>query len=184
MKLRPLRLASHRKSHNYCFTHGFTLIESIISVAILMMGIVSLLNMYVTQVTLNEHARNATITLNDVTRVIERLRQQNSGAGCAAPSIAAPAGFASWDAWLNDATANGGGGKSVQPDPSTHELIVLSSSGVDPIQVTVTACWRHRERVIGECVWNGAQLSASDGNGDGVITSPVSMTTLVTCHST
>lgn len=31
----------------------------------------------------------------------------------------------------------GGGGKSVQPNPLTNELIVLSRSGTDPIRPTL-----------------------------------------------
>src|SRR3989338_7623689 len=42
----------------------------------------------------------------------------------------------------------------------------------DPLRVTVSVCWRHRERVIGECAWDGAALSANDADGDGVIESP------------
>ena len=57
----------------------------------------------------------------------------------------------------------------------------------DPIQVTVSVCWRHRRRVIGECRWTGAALEDDDGNNgpnnfSGVIESPASITTLVTCR--
>ena len=162
---------------------GFTLIETLLSVSIVIFAIVTLLGAYVSQVSLNEHSRNISVGLNDVTRVMERLRQLNTGAGCAAPSVAAPTGFASWDAWLADTSTTGGGGKSIQSNLSAQELIVLSSSGTDPIQVTVTSCWRHRDRVIGECSWSGTALSASDANGDGIITSPVSLSTVITCRS-
>ena len=55
------------------------------------------------------------------------------------------------------------------------------------LQVTVSVCWRHRNRTIGECTWNGTALLPSDGgNGPneyvGVIESPASLTTLVTCR--
>lgn len=165
-----------------CRSSGFTLIETIISLAVILLGFVSFLNIYIAQMTLSEHARNETLALNDVTRVMERLRQQNAGAGCTL-SAAAPAGFASWDAWLNDTSANGGGGKSIQPNPTTNELISVTTSGTDPLRVNVATCWRQRERVIGECTWDGTQLSASDSNGDGIINSPVATGVLLTCHS-
>jgi hypothetical protein len=52
----------------------------------------------------------------------------------------------------------------------------------EPLQVTVAVCWRHRNRVIGECAWDGVALSANDADGDGVIESPAMLTTLVTCR--
>lgn len=156
--------------------------ELIIGVAVLATAITSLLAAFFGQITLTEHSRNFSFAVNDATRVLERLRQQNSGAACAAPSPAAPGGFASWDAWLADATANGGGGKSVQPNPLTNELVVTTSTGADPLQVTVAVCWRQRGRTLGECTWNGAQLTAVDLDGSGVITSPAMLSTLITCR--
>ena len=59
----------------------------------------------------------------------------------------------------------------------------------DPLLLTVSVCWRHRGRVIGECAWNAGanRLDAADGgNGPnpnaGVIDSPASLMTLVTCR--
>ena len=169
-----MRLASSR---------GFTLIECLLSLVVVLLGMLAVLNTHVSQTALSEHARNTSLGLQDVTRVIERVRQQNGGVGCATPSVAAPAGFASWDAWLNDTGATGGGGKSIQPNPTTQELVAVTSSGTDPITVTVATCWRHRNRTIGECTWNGSALSASDTNGDGRITSPAALSTVVTCRS-
>jgi len=99
-----------------------------------------------------------------------------------APGVGVPGGFATWDAWLDDAVT-GGGGKSIQPNPATQELITVTSAGVDPLQVTVAACWRHRERVVGECTWDGAALTANDADGNGIITSPAALATVVTCRS-
>ena len=162
---------------------GFTLVELLIGAVILMIGIVAMLSVLVSQSTLNEHARNVTWALNDANRVMERLRQQNSGSGCTTPSAAAPTGFASWDVWLADTTASGGGGKSVQPTPATNELVVLTSSGSDPLTLTVSVCWRHRNRTLGECSWTGTQLTPSDTNGNGVIESPAMLSTLMTCRT-
>ena len=161
---------------------GFTLVEVLIASVILLIGIVAMLGAYIGDVTLNEHARNLTWALNDAHRVMERLRQQNTGSGCTTPSATAPTGFASWDAWLNDASATGGGGKSVQPTPTTNELITVTSSGTDPLTLTVAVCWRHRNRTLGECAWNGTQLSPSDKNGNGVIESPAMLSTLMSCR--
>jgi Tfp pilus assembly protein PilV len=161
---------------------GLTLVELMVGAAILVIGIVALLGAFLSQITLNEHSRNLTMAINDANRVMERMRQQNTSGACLAPSVAAPAGFATWDAWLADMGAAGGGGKSVQPTPAVNELVVISNTGSDPIQVTVSICWRQRERVLGECTWNGAALVPGDTNGDGIITAPATLSTLLSCR--
>ena len=165
---------------------GLTLVELLIMATIFAIAIAALLGAHMGQVVLNEHARNVTWAVNDASRVMEELRKQNSGAGCVL-GVNPPAGFASWDAWLASTAANGGGGKSVPPDPANNERVVVSAPGAaDPLSVTVAVCWRHRGRIIGECVANGAALIESDGsNGfaaDGVIRSIAMLTTTMTCR--
>ena len=158
--------------------------ELVVGVAFMLIAIAAMLGAFWTQMTLNEHARNRTWASNDASRVMERVRQQNTGAACVAPSLAAPAGFATWDAWLADTTVNGGGGKSVQPDPGVNELVVVTPQGSDPVTITVAICWRNRSRTLGECTWNGAALSADPGAGGNpaITESPVMLSTLVTCR--
>ncbi len=189
---------------------GFTLAEVMLAAAMLTVAIVALLGAFIGQNMLNEHARNLTWAINDASRVIERLRELNTGAACAAPDARAPGAYATWDAWLADA-ANGGGGKSIQPNPASNERIFVTcrdnnapnaacgttdqvragewvSQGIDtnfdPIQITVAVCWRHGQRTIGECTWNaGTQtLNANDADGDGVIESPGMLSTVMTCR--
>jgi hypothetical protein len=182
---------------------------------ILAVANVTLLSVITQHMTLNEHARNVTWAVNDATRVMERWRQQNRG--CAFPSLTPPTGFTSWNTWLGTPTSSGGGGgKSVQPDPNTDELVVVTcrdaatnascgdvsqvgtgewsgtrqagqSTAFPLLQTTVTICWRHRNRVLGECNWNGAALSPNDdpptGNNDDVVTSPATLSTLMTCRA-
>ncbi|MBI1991630.1 MAG: hypothetical protein HYY90_03575 [Candidatus Omnitrophica bacterium] len=148
------------------------------SAAVLAIAIVSLLGADVWQMTLTEHARNVSWATNDAIRVMEQLRLQNSGAGCATPSAAPPVGFATWDAWLGDTTVSGGGGKSIQPNPLTNELVLPSTTGADPLQLTVSVCWRHRNRTLGGCGWNGTQLI----DPGGTVQSPVMLSTWVRCR--
>ncbi|MDP3703108.1 MAG: hypothetical protein Q8R78_01795 [Candidatus Omnitrophota bacterium] len=166
----------------------------------LSVAIAAILGAYIGQLTLNEHARNLSVAIQDANRVIERIRQQNtSAAGCTtAPSALPPGGFATWDVWLDDTSPTGGGGKSIYPDPNPavnepHELVVLTSqnrdgspllAGANPIRVTAAVCWRHRNRTLGECTWSGTSLSANPGaGGDPLATeSPAMLTTLVTCR--
>lgn len=166
---------------------GFTLVELLIGATILMIGLVIMLAAIVSEVALNEHHRNLSWALNDASRVMERLREQNTGASCTTPSAAAPSGFASWDAWLASSASTGGGGKSLQPSPSTNELVVVTSSGTNPLTVTVAICWRHRNRTVGECAWNGSALSADETivmlNDTSAIDSPAMLSTVMTCRT-
>ncbi|MBI3323989.1 MAG: type II secretion system protein [Candidatus Omnitrophica bacterium] len=167
---------------------AFTLAELIIGAAVLAIAITALLGAFIGQTTLNEHARNLTWAINDANRVMERIRQVNSGAGCVSPTAGATAvtecggaACADWDAWL---TANGG--KSIQPDPANNERVVVTPGVGDPLQVTVAVCWRHRGRIIGECRANGAGLIEDEAlvvpNDSNAIDSPAMLTTLMTCR--
>lgn len=168
-------------------SHGLTLVELVIVAAILGIGIAALIGAFVSQMALNEHARNMAWAMNDANRVMERLRQLNTDCETPSASPSSECGTgadacADWDAWLNSTT---GGGKSILPSPSSNELIVVTTSGSDPLEVTVAVCWRHRSRTIGECAWDAQQsvLSADDQDGDGVVESPAMLSTLMTCRS-
>ena len=192
---------------------GFvSLVEVCLGALILAIVAAAVFGTYVGQMTLNEHARNLWLTMQDANRVIERIRQQN--VGCATPSVTPP-GPTSWDAWLQ---AQNPGKSVVSTTPNTDELIVITCSHRDgpafgrcgdtnqvgtgewaagkqggvttnfnPLRVTVAVCWRQRGRVIGECTWNGAALAADDTvtvtpDTVNVIDSPTMLTTLVTCR--
>ena len=157
---------------------GFTLVELMIAIAFLVVALAGLLSAFLSLSALNEYSRNVTWATNDATRVLEQMRQQNTGGSCFTPSAAAPSGSATWDAWLT----NVAGGKSIQPNPSTEELATVTSSGTDPLTVSVMVCWRQRSRVVGECTWSGSALSTSDLDGDGTLESPVMLTTIMTCR--
>ena len=162
---------------------GFTLLEIIITAAILLLSLLPVMVATIQQITLSEHARNLSWAASDASRVLEQIRDENSSPACVSPAAAPPGGFANWDAWLANA-ATGGGGKSLQPDPANNELLVVTPGAVgsDPLPITVAVCWRHRNRIFGECDPNGAGLIAADKNGDGVITSPATLSTQMTCR--
>jgi type II secretory pathway pseudopilin PulG len=161
-----------------------TLVELMVGATLLAVAIVSLLGAFLGQVAMNDHSRNLLWALNDAARVMEQLRRQNTGASCLSPTTTPPVGFASWDAWLADTGAGGGGGKSVQPTPAVNELVVVTASGVNPVTMTVAVCWRHRGRVLGECTWNGASLAANPGAGGNpaVTESPAMVSTVLACR--
>jgi len=184
---------------------AFTLIEVVLGGMVIAIAIAAILGAYVGQVTLNEHARNLSLAIQDANRVVEQIRLQTSGCGSdltanpPLPNIIPGGGQASWDAWLT----NIGGNKSIQPAGS--EVIIVTcqrqdggqqcsaaqapgsflanGAAQDPMRITVAVCWRHRGRVIGEC---NAALAAADGTApfaaNNMIESPAMITTLVTCR--
>ena len=157
---------------------GFSLIELLSGLALLMLVTLALFSAYLGQTTLNEHSRNQSWAVFDAMRVLEEIQRQNSQGVCTTIDVNPPAGF-TWDTWLQGP----GGGKSIPPNPAVEELIAFNPpQGMDPVQVNIAVCWRHRGRVIGECTWNGAQLTP-DANGDGITTSPVALTTMITCRA-
>jgi type II secretory pathway pseudopilin PulG len=186
---------------------GFTLVEVVLGAVTLALVASAVLGAYVSQVTLNEHARSLSVAVQDANRVIEQIRQNNIG--CGSPSIV-PNGAASWNVWMNAGGA--GAPKSLVSDPDINELIVVTcqshtnpvlpcgdadqvgtgewlgdpgfDSDYDPLRVSVAVCWRSRNRVIGECAWDGAALTPNDagGDNDGIVESPAMLTTLVTCR--
>ena len=197
------------------FTHtpkslvcGFTLVEVVLAILIIVAVVAAILGAYVGQITLNEHARNLSLAIHDANRVIEQMRQQTAGCAPSAPSIVPTGGGgANWNGWL-------GAAKSIQPDPINNELITVTcrsrdgaiqcaqgqmgtewnaatapaTPNQDPMSITVAVCWRHRGRIIGECSIPGNVLTAGpDGTnggtaGDNIISSPAMLTTLVTCR--
>ena len=182
---------------------GFTLVEALLAGVALAVAIAAILGAYIGQITLNEHSRNLSLAAQDANRVMEQLRLQNSPCAGTSPSASVPAAtgvgtctapITSWNDWLQRC----GGGKSVQPNPTVNELITLTCqnragtvtpcpANENPIRATVAVCWRHRNRTIGECTWNGANLVADENvvvaaDTPNVIDSPVMLTTLVTCR--
>ncbi len=199
-----------------CGRAGLTLIELVLGALTLAIALTAILGAYLGQITLNEHARNLSVAVQDGNRVIEAIRDRTSNCGANPPSAVSPVA-GGWDAWLE--AQNPGKGIS-SADPNNEEFIVVTcqdanggilntdycgtgggaaaqmdatgwrvqggTTAFDPLRITVTVCWRHRQRVVGECSWNGATLVAgvggADPNNDGVIGSPASLTTLVTCR--
>jgi Tfp pilus assembly protein PilV len=185
----------------YGNTRGLTTVEILLGVFILSVAGLGIAGAYMSQATLNEHAYNLTRAGYDAVRVMEQIRLQNND-GCALPSAAVAGG---WDGWLVDQDP---GKSTLIADVDTNQQVMVTcededggdpcgsnqvaedewsvaeaDSNFDPIQVTVSVCWRHRGRIYGECAWNGATLVADDVDGDGVVSSPVMLTTLVTCRS-
>ena len=71
---------------------GLTLVELMIAIAFLVIALTGLLSAFLSLSALNEYSRNVTWAVNDATRVLEQMRQQNTGGTCITPSARRRAG--------------------------------------------------------------------------------------------
>jgi len=147
----------------------------LLGAAILAVAIVALLGAAFGQSFLNMSARNLTLGMNDATRVMEEMRQQNVGSECTTPSALPPpkgadpdVRYDTWDAWLEDpargknmrgeqleklaiSCQNQDGKLTCGPNQvSGSEWATLGDdTNFDPIRVTVAAGWRQQQRAMG-----------------------------------
>jgi len=196
---------------------GVTLIEMLLAAMTLAIAISALLGAFLGQLTLKEHANNLSLAIHDANRIIEQIRQDNLNCQTPSidPSDPADPGDTptSWDSWLEaqspgksipntnanagqlivvtcrsrDGSASCGTGGTRAQVGSGEWSVSTGATTFNPIQITVSVCWRHRNRTIGECSWSGSALSPADTPSPpnvvtGVIESPASLTTLVTCR--
>ena len=117
---------------------GFTLIELMLGASILAIAIVALMGAFFGQSYLNENARNMTSAMNDATRIMEQIRQQNTNDREPCKTQKLPTALAvdatgtrvavNWNSWLETST----GGKSVNrqladaADRNKAELIAIT----------------------------------------------------------
>jgi type II secretory pathway pseudopilin PulG len=175
---------------------GFTIIELLIGLFILVLSSTALLSSFVSQVRLGDIAQNISLATHDADHVLESMRQKMNGGPCSLPDASISGG---WDAWLQAQVA----GKSLKvPNPSSNEKVFITclnrdgsvpcasnqistsewqvgggATNFNPIHITVAVCWRQEGRIIGECSWDGTKLIASDTDSNGVISSPVMLLT-------
>jgi hypothetical protein len=131
-----------------------------------------------------EQSRMLQLANQDASRVMDQLTKLNAGRNCFQPSTKPPAGFGSWDIWL--ASRTGGGGKTVQAHPATHELVVVSEASTGfPRPVIVAVCVRQDGKTTGECKWDGTSLLPDpSAGGDPLVTeSPAMLTSNFACKA-
>lgn len=143
---------------------GFTLIETMIGLAIMSVVIVALMGSLAGQSYLNANARNLTAAMNDATRIMEQIRQQNIG--CTTPS-ARPPSTESWNEWLSAQSP----GKSInQPRRNEYELIAVTCQDGAAIACQAgssVTCPDGTSTVV--CPARGAVVTCPDGTRVGPI---------------
>ncbi|MBM3252767.1 MAG: type II secretion system protein [Candidatus Omnitrophica bacterium] len=105
---------------------GLTLLEIVVGMAIFIVSIVSLLGAYMNVLAMSEGSRNLNTALNDVSRVIEEMRNIPFS------SIT----LTDWTTWAQNNGAN----------TLENETVTVSYQGADPLTVTVIVNWTEKSR--------------------------------------
>lgn len=126
---------------------GFTLIEIMLGTSIMVIVLVAMLGSFFGQSTLNQNSRNMMAAMNDATRVMEQIRQQNVasvvGSTCAQPTpfpSARPGVFKngaivgwmeSWNEWLDASGKSLVGSGSLAGSNDAYEIVAVTCQAQD-----------------------------------------------------
>ena len=141
---------------------GFTLLELMIAVSVLIVALVGLLGVFAHMISLNENSSKLTLAVAGCQAKLEEMRNAN---------------FSSLYATYNAANFNPAGFSSGE----AKGAISINNSNPNLLQVFVSVSWRTRSnRVIGEDRnLNGALDAGEDSNANGRLDSPAGITTLI-----
>ena len=138
---------------------GLTLMELMLAMLVLVTALVSISVAYVACFELNETSKNTTLFINAAQKEMERIKNDE---------------FGDIDD-QDDATFT----PDYLPGDSIGSINV-DSTNPDLLEVTVSICWRQKSgRIVGEAVDVGGVLTLQDLDVDGIIDSPVQLTTLI-----
>lgn len=125
---------------------GFTLIELVIGIAVLITALLGLLGLFVGIHALNESARNSTVATHMADRIMEEIRNSDFTAEIQ-PNAQAPTD-ANWITWAAnhslDLTEPNLTSESVDFDPPFEAGDPTWSATTDPLRVQVRVSWVER----------------------------------------
>jgi len=143
---------------------GFTLTELVIAMAILVIVLLGLTQVFIYCMVLSESAGNATVCMAEIQGKLEEMRSHNF------PDIAADysAGGSLGDIFTLS-QLNGTG------------VIFIDNTNPQLLEVRIVASWQEKaNRIVGEDTnLNGILDAGEDSNGNGGLDSPVSLVSLI-----
>lgn len=141
---------------------GFTLVELLLAVAILVFGVCSILVAYMSCSILVSTSKNINIAMNAALSLNEEIRS--------APFTQIIDNYNGLIFTVNDIVSSKG---RVYAEP-----VIIDAQ--DYVQVTTSICWRQGNRIMGEDTdLDGSLDAGEDANGNGKIDSPVELVTLI-----
>ena len=136
-------------------THGFTLLELMIASGVLIVVLTGLLSAYISCLEMNETSKNSNMALGAAQEELENLRK-----------VSFSTLNASYTFYATGPLANSSLGK-----------VFIDKTNSSFYRIDIGVCWRQRNnRIIGECSGTGT-LVFNDTNGNGILDSPVQLTT-------
>ncbi len=144
------------------YEHGFTLIELMISVSVLIVALAGLLGVFAHLISLNENSSKLTLAVAACQTKLEEIRNST---------------FSNTYATYNGASFNPQGFTSGE----AKGAISVNNSNPNLLQVYISVSWRTRSnRVIGEDRnLNGALNAGEDSNANNRLDSPSQLVTLM-----
>ena len=161
------------------FVKSFSLAEILIAIIILILAISTILITYLACFVLIDTVKNVNIATTAAQGVIEEIRSRNNfcnpgdiipfnnianSFNCLTPNLS---GYNNFTFSLNDI-------------PDSRGIVYVDETNPVLLEVTVSICWRHRNRVVGEDQnLNGVLDAGEDANGNGIIDSPAQIITRI-----
>ncbi|HAZ09569.1 MAG: hypothetical protein A2047_01885 [Omnitrophica bacterium GWA2_41_15] len=144
------------------YEHGFTLIELMISVSVLIVALAGLLGVFAHLISLNENSSKLTLAVAACQTKLEEIRNST---------------FSNTYATYNGASFNPQGFTSGE----AKGAISINNSNPNLLQVYISVSWRTRSnRIIGEDRnLNGALNAGEDSNANNRLDSPGQLATLM-----
>lgn len=137
--------------------NGFTLLELMIASGVLVIVLAGLLSAYINCLEMNETTKNSNLALGAVQEELENLRK--------APFQTLNT---TYTFYATGPLAN----------LSLGRADIDSTTNSSFYRVDVGMCWKQRNsRIIGECIDNNGTLVFNDTNANGILDSPVQLTT-------
>jgi len=141
------------------FAKSFTLAEVLLAIAILIVAVSTILVTYLACFVLIDTVKNINIATSAAQGVIEEIRST--------PFTQIVTDYSGLNFVLNDI-------------PESRGVVYVDDTNPELLEVTVSVCWKHRNRVIGEDRnLNGVLDAGEDANGNAIIDSPVELTTRI-----
>ena len=144
---------------------GFTLLELMVVSGITITALVGLLGTYVACLELTEITRNSNLAIISAQTVLEEMR-----------STAFTSVYSTYDSATSGYNFTVDGLAATESDGR----VTVNNTNTSLLNVTVGVCWRQKAgRIIGECYDASGVVTHNDTNGNGILDSPVQISTLV-----
>jgi hypothetical protein len=141
------------------FAKSFTLAEVLLAIALLIVAVSTILVTYLACFVLIDTVKNVNIATSAAQGLIEEIRST--------PFTQIVTDYNGLNFTLNDI-------------PESMGVVYVNDANPELLEVTVSVCWKHRNRVIGEDTnLNGVLDAGEDANGNGIIDSPAQLTTRI-----